>query len=235
MTHRTIGFIVALVLLSLLGVVTASAVMPQDDTAPEPQQNLQSAPGSHANGATTPNPGGGPPWALWTYRSQDGSRCAMLGPKAGSRVGLLGRDATVRPFRVEEVGSCLAPSALSEGRPAELHRTARRTDSGFVTLFWGWTGPDATHATVGPAGQAPKTTLVDASKTFALAFEGHVLGPVNVGIEMTSGVTREIQLDEVPSVVRERILNPQRSADEAAEAGRSDDQANGDGAPARER
>lgn len=160
----------AFVLTTLAGVASASVFSAgQAAEAPDVADDAAVA-GSARLGVTVPDPRGGPPWAVRTYQSVTGRRCAAVGrTSGGTAFGPSDAKGRVQDTPASFSGSCAEPGT----EPAQVILAQYGNVSGTPrSVLYGFAEPAvATIAASGPGGGRAAVAL-DRQRTFLVVREG---------------------------------------------------------------
>jgi len=160
---------VAFVLTTLAGVASASVLSAgQAAEAPGAADDAAVA-GSARLGATVPDPRGGPRWAVRTYQSVSGRRCASVGrTNGGTAFGPSDDKGRVQDSPASFSGSCAQPGT----EPAQVILAQYGNVAGTPrSVLYGFAEPAvATITATGPGG--PAAVALDQRRTFLVVREG---------------------------------------------------------------
>jgi hypothetical protein len=224
--RRVLFFGVALVMCVLGGVGAASALTGGGDAqrpaggddaqrpAAAPRAlEFGSARGTATIGASI-RPNAGPPWAVLSYETESGKKCATTGQLVNGRVGRV--DAFDKRFRPDDLGEvpCADLGSLPAGYGVRASVTgSSEVEGGDVTLVWGMAEPGVREVTVTRSGDGSQRRLSPSKDgLFLTAYAGHPL-PDTVTVEAVSADgTRDVY--EFPPV---KLPSPEELRRDAAE------------------
>lgn len=162
------------------GVAAASALTP---SAPKPSSvdaSAKARPGSMHTKAMTPDPAGGPKWAVRSYTGQGGDSCVVAARLEGARFGPLVAG-SVRNIDVDGAGSCADLAA--DGVQLVVQRTAATNDTDARTVIYGRVGESIAH--VGYVGSGTPTTMPLADDGSFITVVSGLLDPTTVRVRLT--------------------------------------------------
>ncbi|WP_157251531.1 hypothetical protein [Patulibacter americanus] len=154
--------------------------------------------------ARSPDPTGGPPWAVRVGRTADGLVCVGTGQVApGGAFGVRGLDGRFRalpPFGNDACGP-----APRTGRPLVQLRgfsgPGSRSPTGATSVVFGSGGPDLRSVQIAAGAGAPQPVRIGDSGTFVLAVAGLPEGAApRVQLRWDDGTERTVQLGRNSSV-----------------------------------
>lgn len=155
--------------LTAFGGVASASVLSAGPAAEAPAVSDDAAvPGSARTGARVPDPGRGPPWAVRTYVSTTGRRCADVGRMNGQAFGPSDTSGRVQDTPVSFSGSCAEPGA--DPALVILARYAGAAAAPRSVLFGFADAAVRTVTTTGPDG--PAAVALDAERTFLVVRAG---------------------------------------------------------------
>jgi hypothetical protein len=180
---------------------------------------------------TTPDPAGGPPWAVQVTRTHDGRTCAKPGQTQAGQVGTLRKDGKLVGTDPTQGAICVNLGKLTPDRPLALEQTTLYNDpqSGpdRTTFVWGLAAPGIVKLDV-EAGTTPKRTVsVSRGHAFIVVYQGV---PTADGLKILAHRADGTAVTYVgPTIspdIRERMLNPPSGSklqDQLNEASRRQD------------
>jgi hypothetical protein len=160
----------AFILTTLAGVASASVLGAGQAAEPPAVADDAAVPASARLGVPVPDPRGGPPWAVRTYKSISGRRCASVGRTSGGKAfGPSDDKGRVQDTPVSFSGSC----AESGTEPAQVILAQYGDIDGAPrSVLYGFAEPAvATIAATGPGGGTTAVAL-DKQRTFLVVREG---------------------------------------------------------------
>lgn len=177
------------------------------------QAPMRAVPGTgRVSTATSPDPGGGPRWAVRTTRSATGLTCSSVGQLVGGAFGIVGLDGRFRVLPERIVDGCSAPV---RGRATLLGVRVFDADAqaDVRTVVSGVAGPTLRTVSVRTSGR-PRDVAIGDGGIFVIALRGYPedSAPV-VDLRFADGSTQKRRFGAEPGIVRDPLGGPALQAE----------------------
>lgn len=195
--RRRLGFLLALAISVIAGIVASSALTHGRDEEPD-SRDTAPAPNSQSIDARTANPNGGPDLGVLVYKNREGRPCLTYGEVHGNEVGVGNRDTGFRRVPVAETGNCpgvVNPVAPSVVTVADDPGTA--ADEGH-TIVLGLALSDVAQITLQGNG-VQQTAKPGPRGGFITAFDRQISGEITLEAKRTDGSTSSMTLPALPT------------------------------------
>jgi hypothetical protein len=159
-----------LVLATGAGIATASALIPEAERFETAPEHLRPGPAEVLVGARTPDPAGGPDWAVRTYVSRRGGLCAELGRLQGGVFGDVGQDGAFAPRPEGATGTCAGDPA--ERLVVAIRHVQANEGQAARTVLFGASARGLRDLRLSPRGEPGRDLAVGARGSFVAAFAG---------------------------------------------------------------